>query len=635
VEFAANLQNFQAIDLGRCGEPYAVWLVCGKSTALWAHGVTGAGLAGEITPPSPFSDIQGLNFGARVEFRWDRFSFALTDFWGYDTIPSIRQFNSFDRNVDVATGRPLDSQGRLLTPDTALEFASGNRQAFDFGCKASQGFGGNALLALTGGSGTVPDISQRCIGDLLNLQDPISITGSLLGFPVTLVAAPTNVIGVLLAGQPMGDLLADGALNGLDAALANLLAGTVPARLVPLNLDPNDGPSGGGLFGTDCSIPGFLNLLCTNGIAGFPPLNTANLSRYLTVQQEALLGCGSFYQTDCDVQGIDIFNAEASVLLQAFPGFTQNPVATRHAGGRVVILPGARGPGDPGYNINVDGTPPPGFQSEMAALSYNFAYTLAVLGIAEGDAGCVLTSLATCSAIRAVEALTGSQRPEAVAGGNGRYGRRDFAWHGGGEAYVYYNKRNVLGLAMDFAEDVLKSNWSFEFTWIPNSVFASNRTADLTQDANALNLTVSVDRPTFINFLNNRRTFFLNSQFFFRYVPEYDGSFDTNGPFTALGTFTIATGYFQDRLLPALTFVHDFASTSGAVVGQMTYRMTEAISVTAGALLFYGDPQYNDAPLYPLALPDTQTSFRARTRFEGLSPIAERNELFMQLRWTF
>ncbi len=409
----------------------------------------------------------------------------------------------------------------------------------------------------------------------------------------------------------------------------------MPKSLVPLNLDPNDGPSGGGLFGTDCAIPGFFGVLCNNGIAGFPPLNTANLSRYLTVQQEALLGCGAFYQTDCDVQGLDLFNAEASVMLQSFPGLMGNPVATRFVNGTLVLLPGARGPGDPGYSIGIDGTPPAGFHSEMAALSYNFAFSLAVLGIAEGDTGCVLTDLATCSAVRAVAALSGSQRPELEAGGNGRYGRRDFSWHGGGEAYVFYNKRNVLGAAMDFAEDLLKSNWSFEFTWIPNSIFASNRSADLTQTANALNLTVSVDRPTFINFLNNRRTFFFNSQFFFRYLPEYDGSFDTNGPFTALGTFTVATGYFQDRLLPAVTFVHDFASTSGAVVGQVTYRMTEALSVTAGALMLYGDPQYNDLARYPIALPDTQTSFRARTRYDGLSPIAERDELFMQLRWTF
>jgi hypothetical protein len=36
-----------------------------------------------------------------------------------------------------------------------------------------------------------------------------------------------------------------------------------------------------------------------------------------------------------------------------------------------------------------------------------------------------------------------------------------------------------------------------------------------------------------------------------------------------------------------------------------------------------------------LALFDTQTSFTARTRYEGLSAISERDELFLSLRYTF
>jgi hypothetical protein len=34
-------------------------------------------------------------------------------------------------------------------------------------------------------------------------------------------------------------------------------------------------------------------------------------------------------------------------------------------------------------------------------------------------------------------------------------------------------------------------------------------------------------------------------------------------------------------------------------------------------------------------LPDTQTEFDARTRYEGLSALAERDELFLRLRYTF
>jgi hypothetical protein len=356
---------------------------------------------------------------------------------------------------------------------------------------------------------------------------------------------------------------------------------------------------------------------------------------YLSDQQEALLGCGPFYRTDCDADGIDLFDTEASVLLQALPGLEHNPVATRFLHGHQVILPGARGPGDSGYNVLTDGTPPPGYTSEMAALSFNFVTTMALLGIAEGDAGCKLNDLATCATIQALSALTGSTRPEVRAGGNNSFGRRDFQWHGGGEAAVVYPKRNVFGLSADFAEEFFLTSSALEFTWIHGAPFASNRSADLLQEADVLNLTISVDRPTFIHFLNQNRTFFLNTQMFFRYIANYDSSFDVNGPFSALGTFTVATGYFQDRLLPAVTWVHDVGSGSGGLVGQVTYRFSEAFSATVGALSFYGQPQENHLPFNPIALPDTQTSFESHTRFEGLSAIAEREELFLRLRYTF
>ncbi len=609
LEVAVNFDDVEPIDTGRCGEPYTVWLICAKSAGLWLHGTTGTGIAGERRPPDPWESQKGLEFGARVEFRWDRFSFAISNFYGYDDIPTIRLFNEYDRNVDPETGRPLDSLDRALNPQNALQFSSGNRQLFDVGCKASQGFGENALLALTGGVGTIPDVSERCLGDVVNLKDPLGL--QLPGG--TIEVPPTNAIGALLSGQQGGQVILALALNSL---------GLEPISLVPLNRDPNDGPRGGGLFGAD-PLPGF-------GL-----IARSDLSFFLTDEQEALLGCGPFYLTDCDVDGIDFFNAESSVLLQSYEPFLENPVATRRVDGRTVILPGARGPGDPDYDPGVDGTPPEGFDSEMAAVSRNFLVTLAALGIAEGDEDCDLDDLVTCAAVRALVALSGSQRPEVRAAGNGRLGRRDWVWHGGGEAEIVYDRRNVLGFSADFSEDTTKSTWSFEFTWIPNSKFASNRSRDLTQDADVLNLTVSIDRPTFINFLNANRTFFINTQIFFRYVPEHDSSFDTNGPFTTLATLAVATGYFNDRLLPTVVALHDFESASGGLIWQLTYRYSEAFSLTVGLLNFYGSPKTNRLPQNPVILPDAQTSFSARTRYEGLSAIEERDELFVRLRYTF
>lgn len=100
--------------------------------------------------------------------------------------------------------------------------------------------------------------------------------------------------------------------------------------------------------------------------------SSLGLNGTLTDEQEALLGCGPFWGTDCEMDGIDLTNAEASVLLQSFPGV-----------GGVAALPGSRGPNDPGYDRDVDGSvgglPTPSgepFRSEMAALSWNLLMTL-------------------------------------------------------------------------------------------------------------------------------------------------------------------------------------------------------------------------------------------------------------------
>ena len=416
-----------------------------------------------------------------------------------------------------------------------------------------------------------------------------------------------------------------------------------------MNEDPNDGP-GAGLF------------------------EEVSLSRHLTDQQEALLGCGPFYGTNCDIDGIDLFNAEASVLIQAFPQFEAGgAVATRPVDGRPVILPGARGPfddldrngipdlDDPAspalfrYDPLVDGCVDPAvpgceaanalidprtgqlFANEMAALSYNFLQFLAALSAGTGtDPDCDVENPITCAFVRGVFDIAGSTRPEVRAGGNGALGRRDFIWHGGSEIAFRYFKRNVLGFAFDFAEDRTKTNWSVEATWIADQPYAVvDRPRGFSRN-DTYNLTISVDRPTFISFLNPGRTFFMNSQWFVRWIDDYrDQGHVANGPISVLGTFTILTGYFQDRLLPSLTAVHDIRSTSGGVIAQMSYRFTNQFSATIGMAAFYGQPEPMPVALRQALPTNLGGNFRAETRYNGLSPISERDELFLLLRRTF
>ena len=711
LEVAVDLDDFTPGDLGRCGEAYTPNPVCDKTMGLLVHGITGLALAGENRPPHWWNSIEGLQGGARLEFRWDRFSFALVDFWNYTKLPYADRLTTYGRNVDPSTGRPrrygaegactTGNEDACLKPgEDALVNNPLNQQLYATICSASVGFSGL-------------DRSVCAFSVFTSPNQPIP--------GVTVAMAVSS----LLSGSPTG-------IN-LTAATA-FLGGDAPkqrAPLVALSIDPTDGTPTG--FASGNAVNPILNFTMTP--AGGVPNVAGNhnsfqtVAQVLTPQQQALLGCGPYYGTQCDggvpgnpaavgVGGVDLLNAEASMLTQSWIGFEGTPISGMLAtdrsvaqpgtvgyrggptctrvlsNGQQVILPGCRGPGDPGYDPAVDGPDPTaagiGFpagvlgvpalgsasipavlfaighpftgqawRSEMAALSWNFEMLLVAFStqifaeMAAGDPGsdpalrfdpanafrtdgCSYVVPYKCSSVTAFWSITGVRRQTLNAGGNGRYGRRDMAWAQGGEAVLEYQKRNVFGFSADFAEDVTKTNWGTEFTWVRNNPYTDQNKYGGINKTDQLNLTVSVDRPTFINFLNQSRTVFFNSQWFFSYVPGYHNSFTTNGPWNVFFTFTTQTGYFQDRLLPGVTWVYDVQSESGAALPSVTYRFTESFSATFGLAFFWGRYEGKDLAVNPLTPGNQAGAWAYRTWVEnGLAAIRDRDEVYMRLRYTF
>ena len=106
LEIAANLDEFEPADLGACGEPYAADSVCALTNAIATHSYLGVGIAGVDRPESPWKDASDLEIGGRIEWRWDRFSFALTDFWGHGDLPYADAIFFYDRGVDPRDRAP-------------------------------------------------------------------------------------------------------------------------------------------------------------------------------------------------------------------------------------------------------------------------------------------------------------------------------------------------------------------------------------------------------------------------------------------------------------------------------------------------------------------------------------------------
>jgi len=240
--------------------------------------------------------------------------------------------------------------------------------------------------------------------------------------------------------------------------------------------------------------------------------------------------------------------------------------------------------------------------------------------------------------VKAFFGAAGVLRNTVRAGGNARFGRRSFIWHTGGELVLRYEKRNVFGFSMDFGEDVTKSNWGVEFTWISEQNFMNNDDfEDNITKSGVLNLTVSVDRPTFINFLNQNRTFFLNSQWFFQYMPNYQSGFTSNGPLNVLFTVAIFTGYFQDRLEPMFVTVYDFGSASGGVFPSVKYRFTDRFSAGVGLGFFFGHTQMVDMPQRAFSPAGNRAGPNAYKDGADnmLSLFRDKDEVWLKLRWTF
>jgi len=341
-------------------------------------------------------------------------------------------------------------------------------------------------------------------------------------------------------------------------------------------------------------------------------------------------------------------------------GFESEAVCTRYEGGKTFVLPGCRGPGDSGYDPRVDGTtdglihPFTGqqFKSELAAASWNVLMGLVASSPPPEDGpipvnaldvsapfregACSFAEPQGCLAVAALFGTTGILRDSISAGGNGRYGRRDFIWHSGGDLVLRTEKANVLGFSMDFAEDLTKSNWGVEFTWWDDVPLGDNDQRDGISETGLLRLTVSVDRPTFVNFLNANRTFFVNTQWFVQYVQNWEKGMTTDGPWSVFGVFAVATGYFQDRLLSSLTLVYFVNNNSFAVLPQVTYRYTENFSVSFGVAGFAGREKNKRMAINPI-LASNGFGRHANSAFveNGLSVIRERDEIYMRLRYTF
>jgi hypothetical protein len=531
-----------------------------------------------------------------------------------------------------------------------------------------------------------------------------------------------QVFGSVIAGSTSGQGRYNALIGDFPPPPSGILVGPV--------LDAAFGAGGTNtLFAPGTPLVPLVNDGSNDNDEGVPTFQ--GLDVFLSPQQEALLGCGTFYLIDCDVDGIDLANTDASALLQSFPWFEgtkfnphwdttdptlpqpgtvdaafndgpgggvdapdsrpgeieTGPAGSRFESGAAYVLPGAHY--DPlafaavldnatangidvddwveanlaAYDVAVDGTtgcttaagcrrhPFTGqrWSSEMAIASWNFLMLATGLGALDDppDRGtldranplalgrCSFRQPQYCSLVSGFAAQARNTRSSIRAGGNGRFGRSNLVWASVGDVALRYQKRNIVGFSMDFAEDTTKSSWGVEFTWVDDSLTGDNDDYDGLSRVDEYNLTLSADRPTFVNFLNANRTFLLNTQLFTSYIGNYRKAMPRDGPWTFLWLLNIGTGYFQDRFLVNAVVVFDLASQSGGFLPTVQYRLTENFSITVGASVFGGRYSSRKMGVNQFSAFDEDNLNDTVYYENGISPVRDLDSFFARIRYTF
>jgi hypothetical protein len=248
-----------------------------------------------------------------------------------------------------------------------------------------------------------------------------------------------------------------------------------------------------------------------------------------------------------------------------------------------------------------------------------------------------------CRSIAGIVGGTTQTLPVRKAGGDGRFGRRDFLWQGGRQVSARYQKRNVFGFGLDFAEDVTKTSWGVEFSWTARKLFGNTTEYSGLSQSDDLVLSLSVDRPTFFNFLNPNRSFFLNFQMFVRYLPNYqggkrnnDGMYNTAaGPFSTQMVLTFFTGYFQDRLAPRVSMVYWPLESQGAVLTGLSYRWNDAFSTSLGYSNFFGHVYDAQGAYFPIAQYGSVEQYHGAILGRGAAPVMNRDQAEIRFRYTW
>lgn len=225
-----------------------------------------------------------------------------------------------------------------------------------------------------------------------------------------------------------------------------------------------------------------------------------------------------------------------------------------------------------------------------------------------------------------------------------------------------YPRVNLIGGSLDFQLESAGAAVRVEAAMTEGEEFANTLRPQLYSENNVFRAVVGVDRPTFIDWINPRRTTLISGQLFLQHILNHEveqkplglagmPDWETN----AIGTLLIKAFLANDRVSPTLIMAHDVRAKATAIAPSVEWLVTDNLKLVFGANFKVADNskyQFDDCRSCNPYAPFTQYAgdgqgaapgsfglggFEPLGRFRA-GPIGaafKEDDLFVQMRYNF
>ncbi|MCZ4303387.1 DUF1302 family protein [Zoogloeaceae bacterium G21618-S1] len=166
---------------------------------------------------------------------------------------------------------------------------------------------------------------------------------------------------------------------------------------------------------------------------------------------------------------------------------------------------------------------------------------------------------------------------------------------------VHYPRVNLIGGSMDFEAESIGAAVRLEGAFTQGEEFANTARERLYSENKVFRGVIGIDRPTFIPWINPRRTTLISAQLFWQHIFDHEyyktgsrvapsGAVNKFGPVgmpdwedNFIGTVLIKAFLMNDRLSPELIIARDFRSRTHAIAPKVEWSVTDNLKLVVGA----------------------------------------------------